>query len=64
MGIVSYRIYDKNNNFFPIEFEFEENAQKFCDFFSARDKEQYMVKKFYYHIGVPDYNDNLIEQLP
>ena len=64
MSIFSYRIYDKNNNWFPIEFEFRENAQKACDFFSERDGEQYIIKKFYYLIGLPDYKDDLINQIP
>lgn len=64
MGIVSYRIYDKNNHWFPIEFKFKKNAQKACDFFSKRDNEHYVVKRFYYLIGLPDYHDDLINQIP
>ena len=63
MEIFSYRIYDKDDRFFSVEFEFEENAQKVCDFFSKRDNEQYIVKKFYYLVGMPDYNDDLVNQI-
>jgi hypothetical protein len=63
MELFSYRIYDKVGKFFPIEFEFEENAQKVCDFLSKRDNEQYIVKRFYYLVGTPDYNDDLINQI-
>ena len=63
MDIISYRIYDKNNNFFPVEFEFEENAQKVCNFLSNRDNKQYIIKKIYYLIGTPNYNDDLVKQI-
>ena len=54
---VSYRIVADDNTYFPLEFEFEENAIKICDFFSKRDNTQYSVQKIYFEIGIPDYCD-------
>ena len=61
---IVYRIINTENNFmwFPLEFEFIENANIACDFYSKRDSKQYVVKKYYMEIGRPEYHDHLIEE--
>lgn len=61
---ICYRIVDTNGKFFPINFEFRENAEKICSYLSNRDNEKYIIKKFYYEIGIPEYHDYFVNEIP
>ena len=59
-SFIVYRVSD----FYNIELENKEVAEKLCKFLSKRDKTQYEVIEWYMHIGVPVYKDNwVLEQL-
>ena len=60
---ICYRIVDTDRKFFPINFEFKRNAEKICSYLSNRDNENYIIQKFYYEIGIPEYHDYLANEI-
>ncbi len=61
---ICYQIVDTDRKFFPINFEFRENAEKICSYLSNRDNENYIIQKIYYEIGIPEYHDYLVNEIP